>query len=128
MAWLTQSSFGVPAKKSWGVLAISMHPKEVSYYKRTFRCLHWVGRKWHDYALEVINGDGVDKRHGRRETCGLGEVELKLQKALLRKCCVKSVRSSPSSRVNILCVSHIEDGTDGTSIYLTRDIGGVIGR
>jgi len=78
-----------------------------------------VGKKWQDYALERLSEMGLIS-----DVEGAKLVDLerwKLGKAVLRK---KGASVSPS----ILSPSDTESAIDGTSIYLTRDIGGAIER
>ena len=78
-----------------------------------------VGKKWQDYALERLSEMGLIS-----DVEGAKLVDLekwKLGKAVLRK---KGASEPPS----ILSSSNAENDIDGTSIYLTRDIGGAIER
>jgi arginyl-tRNA synthetase len=80
-----------------------------------------VGKKWQDYALERLSEMGLIS-----DVEGAKLVDLekwKLGKAVLRK-------KGASVRLFLLLfhLSYVENNKDGTSIYLTRDIGGAIER
>jgi hypothetical protein len=80
-----------------------------------------VGKRWQDYALERLTEMGLIS-----DVEGAKLVDLekwKLGKAVLRK------KGALVPLVSFFfSASHDENGTDGTSIYLTRDIGGAIER
>jgi arginyl-tRNA synthetase len=77
-----------------------------------------VGKKWQDFALERLNEMGLIS-----DVEGAKLVDLekwKLGKAVLRK--------KGASVLFVSSLSHLYQLLDGTSIYLTRDIGGAIER
>lgn len=80
-----------------------------------------VGKKWQDYALERLDEMGLIS-----DVEGAKLVDLekwKLGKAVLRK---KGVSTSFTSQLSY--APHLGNAPDGTSIYLTRDIGGATER
>ena len=126
-AWFKRMEDGdEDALKNWRVWRELSVKKYVEEYDRlnvhfdVYTGESKVGKKWQDFALERLDGMGLIS-----DVEGAKLVDLekwKLGKAVLRK-------KGTSVPFVVSAVSHpCLDDSDGTSIYLTRDIGGAIER